>query len=382
MKVLKNIKIIFPDKIEKGSIIFSDRIEKIIIKEKDVCQEKGSSLDIIDGGGYYLSPGFIDIHFHGVAGFDTMDASQEALLHIRESLPESGVTSFLPTTISMPIEDLIRSLEAIRIAMRKERTGSTGARILGCHLEGPFINKKYNGAHAEENIILPDLELIKNFIDIIKIVTLAPELEGAEELISFLRAKGIICSAGHSGATYEEMLKALRSGISHITHLFNAMPGLHHRDPGIIGTALTTDISIELIADLIHIHPAVLQLVLQAKDLNQIILVTDQMRAGTLEDGEYEFGGQPVIVKEGIARLADGSLAGSRLTLDQAVRNISRISSLPLYKIINMVTYNPARLLGLDDELGWIRAGNRADFVLLDKGLKVKSVFKDGLRIY
>lgn len=201
-------------------------------------------------------------------------------------------------------------------------------------------------------------------------------------MISFLRAKGIICSAGHSGATYEEMLKALRSGISHITHLFNAMPGLHHRDPGIIGTALTTDISIELIADLIHIHPAVLQLVLQAKDLNQIILVTDQMRAGTLEDGEYEFGGQPVIVKEGIARLADGSLAGSRLTLDQAVRNISRISSLPLYKIINMVTYNPARLLGLDDELGWIRAGNRADFVLLDKGLKVKSVFKDGLRIY
>lgn len=139
--------------------------------------------------------------------------------------------------------------------------------------------------------------MIKNFIDIIKIVTLAPELEGAEELISFLRAKGIICSAGHSGATYEEMLKALRSGISHITHLFNAMPGLHHRDPGIIGTALTTDISIELIADLIHIHPAVLQLVLQAKDLNQIILVTDQMRAGTLEDGEYEFGGQPIIVR-------------------------------------------------------------------------------------
>ena len=380
MKLLKDINIIFPDRIEKGSIIFSEKIEKIIIGEEFYNLEKGCSQELVDDKVYYLAPGFIDIHVHGAAGSDTMDATQEALTEIKESLLESGVTSFLPATMSMPIEEIEKSLEAVKSNISKERPGSRGARILGVHLEGPFINKDYKGVHAEENIILPDLDLIKDFIDIIKIVTLAPELEGANELIGFLKEKGVICSAGHSAATYEEMLAAMGSGISHVTHLFNAMPGLHHRRPGIIGAALTTDISIELIADFIHIHPAVLQLVLQAKAPGQIILVTDQIQAATLQEGEYSLGGQRVMVKDGVARLDDGSLAGSTLRLDQAIRNIRRISEQPLYEIINMVSYNPACLLGLAHEFGWIKDGNRADFALLDRELRVRAVFKDGFR--
>lgn len=381
MKLIKDINIILRDRIVKGSIVFSERIEKIIMGEGDYSLVNDSQLEHIEvNDACYLSPGFIDIHVHGAAGSDIMDASQEALTKIKESLLESGVISFLPTTMSMPVEDIKRSLAAVRMNMCKEVTGSRGARILGVHLEGPFLNKKYKGAHTEENIVLPDFNLINEFIDIIKIVTLAPEIEGIGKLISFLRDKGIVCSAGHSAASYEEMLAAIDSGISHITHLFNAMPGLHHRNPGIIGTALTTDISVELIADFIHIHPAVLKLVLQAKDPGQIILVTDQMQAATLQDGEYELGGQRVMVKDGIARLDDGSLAGSTLRLDQAVRNIRKISELPLYQIINMVSYNPARLLGLAEELGWIKEGNRADLVLLDRELRVRAVFKDGFR--
>lgn len=384
MKLFYNIKVVFPDSISEGMVLFSDRIKKIIKNNDDnIINEKINQyqeIELLDGSGSYLAPGFIDIHIHGVAGFDTMDASQEALSGIKQSLIQSGVTSFLATTMSMPVANIRNALNTVRDQMKNEIIGSPGARIIGSHLEGPFLNKKYKGAQAEDNIVLPDIDLVKEFRDVIKSVTVAPEVKGAEEFIMFLTKHNIISSAGHTAANYDDIIRAQKWGLAHTTHLFNAMPGLHHRKPGIIGAVLTTDISVELIADFIHIHPAVLKLVLEAKDPDKIILVTDQMRAGSLNDGEYELGGQRVIVKDGAARLENGSLAGSVLRLDQAVRNIRKISDFPLNKIINMVTYNPAKLLGIEGEIGRIQEGKRADFVLLNEKLEVREVYKDGQR--
>ncbi len=266
--------------------------------------------------------------------------------------------------------------------MAKENIESKGARIIGCHLEGPFINKEYKGAQAAKDIVAPQKDIIDEFVNIIKIATVAPDVEGAEGLIRHLKENNIIISAGHSAASYDEMITAREWGVSHITHLFNAMTKLHHRKPGIIGAVLTTDMTCELIADFIHIHPAVLKIALQAKDLDKIILITDQMMAGFLGDGEYELGGQRVIVKAGAARLENGQLASSVLTMDQAVRNIRQITDLSINEIINMATYNPASLLGMEGEIGCIRNGNKADFVLFNDELELIKVYRDGILQY
>jgi len=382
MNLIKNSKIILKDQIIEGAVLFSSKIESIIIEDIDVHLDKlkntYGSLNVIDGKGYYLSPGFVDIHIHGTAGFDTMDGTQQAISKIKSSLIKSGVTSFLATTMSMPINEIIKALKAIRYDMDEEHIGSDGARIIGCHLEGPFLNKEYKGAQASKDIVYPDIELIKEYINIIKIVTVTPEIKSAEAMVRYLKDEGIVISAGHTGASYEDILSARKWGLSHVTHLFNAMTKLHHRKPGIIGAALTTDMTCELIADFIHLHPAIIKIVLQAKELDKIILITDQMRAGTLGEGDYDLGGQKVFVKEGSARLEDGQLAGSILTIDQAVRNINQISELNLNEIINMVTYNAAKLLGLEDQIGLLKEGNRADFVMLNKNLEVINVYKDG----
>ena len=379
MKLIKNVRLVLKDKIVRGEILFSEKIEKIIYRQKEAdlagINDNLPNIEIIDGKGNYLCPGFIDIHIHGAAGFDTMDASSEALKTIKKSLIKSGVTSFLATTMSMPISDIEKTLSVIRNEMIED---SQGARIIGSHLEGPFLNKEYKGCHLAKDIILPNTNLIEKYQDIIKLLTIAPEIEGAEAFIKYLREKDIIVSAGHTAASYEEVMEARKWGLSHTTHLFNAMGKLHHRKPSLLGAALTTDMTCELIADFIHLHPATIKIVLQAKELGQLILVTDQMKAGSLGNGEYDLGGQKVIVKDGAASLVDGQLAGSVLRLDQAIRNIKKISDLPLEKIINMVTYNPARLLGMEDQLGCLKEGNRADFVFLNQDLEVIDVFKDG----
>ncbi len=381
MRLIKNVEIVLTDNIVNGSIVFSNKIENIIensVPNLNKIESLYGNIEIIDGGGCYLAPGFIDIHIHGTAGFDTMDGSNKALYQIKKGLIKSGVTSFLATTMSMPINDIRIALKTISDEIERNHLDYDGARLIGCHLEGPFLNKEYKGAQASKDIVSPDIELIKEYINIIKIVTIAPEIRAAEPMIRYLKDEGIIISAGHTGASYEDILSARKWGLSHVTHLFNAMTKLHHRKPGVIGAALTTDMTCELIADFIHIHPAVIKIVLQAKELEKIILITDQMRAGTLGEGDYNLGGQEVSVKEGSARLQDGQLAGSILTLDQAVRNIKQVSELNLYEIINMVTYNPAKLLRMEDQIGLIKEGNRADFVILNRELEVVDVYKDG----
>jgi N-acetylglucosamine-6-phosphate deacetylase len=372
MKIIKNAEMILPDQIMKGSIAFSDKIEDIRENlEVDKAEE-------IDGTGFYLAPGFIDIHIHGAGGYDTMDDDPRAINEISKKLIKSGVTSFLPTTMTMPVDDTQRALKNIKKAIK---SGTEGARVLGANVEGPFINEQYKGAQKADYIQKPRPEILEEYLDIIKLITVAPEIEGAKGLIKYLSDRQITVSAGHSGATYQEIMEAKEWGLTHLTHLFNAMTGLHHRKPGMVGAALESDLSCELIADFIHIHPAVLKIVFKVKNLSEIILITDQMRAGSMGDGIYDLGNQKVTVKNGEARLEDGQLAGSVLTLDQAVRNINSLKILTLPQVISLVTVNPARILGLAHQLGKLAPGYRADLVLLDKNLNVKRVFKDGQEV-
>jgi N-acetylglucosamine-6-phosphate deacetylase len=373
MKAVKNINIILADKIiEDGMLIFDDNIREI---RKFYSEKNYSNIEVINGDGGYLSPGFIDIHIHGSGGMDTMDAAQSSLDNISKSVIKSGVTSYLPTTMTMDIEIIFKVLDNIKEYLK---IGSSGAQVLGVNVEGPFINKDKKGAQPEKSIINPDLNLFDKYLDVIKIMTVAVEKSGALELIEKLNNKGIITSLGHSTANYEEVMKAKQHGLKLITHLYNAMTGLHHRRPGIVGAALNSNLNCELIADGIHIHPAVLELTTKTKSSDEIILVTDSIEAAGLKDGVYNLGGQKVIVKKGSARLEDGTLAGSILTIDQALRNMLDFTELELPDVIKMISYNPAKLLNMEHKIGQIKKGIQADLVILNKELKVKEVFIKG----
>jgi len=371
-KLIVNANIILETEILKNaSLLFDDEIKKIAPYNLEV----GAGTEIIDAKGAYLSSGLIDTHIHGGGGFDTMDASAEALEKISIVLAEHGVTSFLPTTMTMAREQIHSALENIRQAKKQ---GLSGAQVLGTHVEGPFISPDYIGAQNSENLIKPDLELLQDYYDIVEIVTMAPEVDGALELIKELKENNITASAGHSAATYEEFQEAYQAGMNHFTHLYNAMTGLHHRKPGLVGAAFDSDSTVELIVDLIHHHQAVDRFTIQAKGVDKIILVSDGMEATGLEDGEYELGGQKVIVKAGAARLESGVLAGSVLTLDQAVRNLMEITEISIPEIFKMVSLNPAKKLGLDHKLGKIKAGYQADLVLFDRNFEVEKTIIKG----
>jgi len=374
-KLIKNANIILEDRvINKGSIIFKEENSKI---EKVAAYnlEAEAEMEIIDARGGYLTAGMIDTHIHGGSGFDTMDASAEALNEISKVLASHGVTSFLPTTMTMAAEDIHAALENIRQA---KKNGTAGAQVLGAHAEGPFISTDYIGAQNSENLIEPEIELLRDYYDVVEIVTMAPEVEGALELIKELHQNNITASAGHSAATYEEFQQAYQAGMDHFTHLYNAMTGLHHRKPGLVGAAFDSESTVELIVDLIHHHQAVDRFTIQAKGVDQVILVSDGMEAAGLKEGEYELGGQKVIVKDGAARLESGVLAGSVLTLDQAVRNLMEVTELSLPEIFRMATLNPARKLNLDHQLGRLKPGYQADLVLFDKNFKVQKTFIKG----
>lgn len=375
-KLIKNVNLILKNKIiEKASVVFSEatgEIERIASYELKLDEEE---VEIIDAEEGYLAPGMIDTHIHGGGGFDTMDASPEALDEISKVLAEHGVTSFLPTTMTMAGKKIHAALENIRRAKAK---GTSGAKVLGTHAEGPFISLDYIGAQNSENLIEPDINLLKDYYDVVEIVSLAPEINGALDLIKDLTEHNITSSAGHSAASYEDFQLAYKAGMDHFTHLYNAMTGLHHRNPGLVGAALDSEATVELIVDLIHHHQAVDRFTIKAKGVDKVILVSDGMEATGLKEGEYELGGQKVIVKDGAARLESGVLAGSVLTLDQAVRNLMEVTRLSIPEIFKMVTLNPARKLNLDHRLGRIKEGYQADLVLFDQKFSVKKSFING----
>lgn len=362
---IKNAKLVLPDRVTHDLVLsFDKRILSI--------GERAEAQQWLDAQGYYLCPGFIDIHVHGGGGADTMDATPATLAAMAGEVAKSGVTAFVPTTVSMDEPDTMRALDNIRNYMANPQPG---AKVLGAHLEGPFLNPAYKGAHSSTCLRTPSNQF-SSWKDIIRIITLAPELDDNFVVTSQAVASGITVSMGHTAATYSQAMSAFAAGITSVTHLFNAMTGLHHREPGAVGAALDSGVWLEIIADNIHIHPAIYRMLLN--EIDRLVLVTDGIRATGLTPGRYELGGQEVLVDESSARLGDGTLAGSILTMDRAVANFVQHTGINLVKAVAMASTNPAKLLGVAMERGSLVPGLAADFVLLDDNLMAAATIIGG----
>lgn len=375
--LLKNCNIIFLDKIENGSLL----IENNVIREINPSEVNDTT--IIDCKGLFVSPGFIDIHIHGAGGHDTMDGTFEAINEISKTICKYGTTSFTPTTMTMSAEDILKSMMAIK---RAKTDGTDGAIVLGAHLEGPFISPSAIGAQNPNYLIAPSYENFKSMtgeaMDAVVSITMAPEVEGAKELASTLSSKGIRCSIGHTKATYEEALDGIKCGFCHSTHLFNAMTGFTHREPGVVGATFDTDITTETISDGIHISYPSLRVAYKQKGTDKTLLVTDAMCACGMPDGTYSLGGQPVTVKSGAARLDNGALAGSILTLNKSIKNINDNTDYPLYEIVKMASYNGAKYCRVDDKKGQIKENFDADLTIFDENIDVKMTIIGGKIVY
>ena len=330
---------------------------------------------------YQVIPGAIDIHIHGVSNSDAMDATHEALSTMAETLPKEGTTSFLATTMTQSTEAIESAL--INAGKYIENQTQEHAEIIGIHLEGPFISPVRKGAQPEEHIVDPDVTLFKRWQEMaenqIKLVTLAPEQPNGLDLAAHLKATGVVASIGHSDATYDQIDEAIQAGTTHVTHLYNGMRGLHHREPGVLGAAyLRDELSVELIADGIHCRPEMIKLAYNQITSERMILITDSLRAKWLEKGTYDLGGQPVYVNETKATLSDGTLAGSILKMNDAIKNTMEYTDCSMTDIIKMTAENPAKQLRIFDRKGSIQVGKDADLVILNDSLDVEMTFCRG----
>ncbi|HWR42368.1 N-acetylglucosamine-6-phosphate deacetylase [Sporomusa sp.] len=376
MKAIYNARIITTAGIlEKYAVVYSDKIIAVV---PEPALAGYILTDRMNARGHYLAPGFIDLHIHGGAGADTMDVAGDALAVMSRILPQSGVTAFLPTTMTMKFELVTAALERVRAQIGH----CPGAEILGCHFEGPFINADYKGAQDAQYITTPSFAKIAGFADVIKIATIAPELPGSLAFIREAVDHNIVVSIGHSAATYEQALAAITAGTSHVTHMFNAIAASNHRRPGVLGAILDSSVTCELIADNIHVHPASQRLLYRLTGGERLILITDAMRACLMPDGYYELGGQQVSVADSTAQLDNGVIAGSVLTLDKAVANFRKTSGLALHEVVNMVTMNPARKLRMDHCKGSIVPGNQADMVIFDENITILETIVKGRTVY
>ncbi len=360
-----------------AALLFDERIRGIVPADQIPDVEQ------IDAGGLYICPGLVDVHIHGYWGEDVSDGQLEGLRKMARGVLQNGVTSFLPTTMTVSRAEILRAFAIIRHMMPESQLdGFDGSQILGCHAEGPFINPARKGAQSAEHILPPDASLILDNQDVVRIVTMAPEMPGALDFIRQITDQtDVLISIGHTSASYDQAMAAIRAGAGHITHLFNAMTGLNHRDPGVVGAALGSPVSCELIADGFHIHPGLFSFLHSAKG-DQLVLVTDCTRAGGLPDGEYSLGGQPIYVKGIECRLADGTIAGSVLHLNDAVRNLYRHGGVTRLQAVHAASLSPARAIGADKRKGSIRAGKDADLVLMDDNFEVTATYVRGVRKY
>ncbi|WP_147535609.1 N-acetylglucosamine-6-phosphate deacetylase [Bacillus marasmi] len=357
--------------IDNGYLIINDTVINQYGDAADLRNSRDEFETVIDvNAGYSLVPGFIDLHIHGAGGADTMDATFQALETMANVLPKEGTTSFLATTMTQSeaaIEAALRN--AANYMNLNQHQGK--AEVIGIHLEGPFVNTKRAGAQPLQYIVNPNLEQFKHWNNLaggqIKQVTLAPECPGGLELVDYLHENGIIASIGHSDASFSEVETAVAKGARQVTHLYNQMSPLHHREPGVVGAALLQDgLKAEIIVDGIHSRPEMVKLCFKQKGSDGMILITDAMRAKGLGDGTYDLGGQVVTVQGGRASLADGTLAGSVLTMGQAVKNMLQYTGCSLAHIIEMASINPAKQLSMFEQKGSIAVGKDADLVILD----------------
>lgn len=336
----------------------------------------------LDATGCFILPGFLDVHVHGGAGYDVMDATPEALTAMARFFAQHGVTAFLATTMTATHDAILAAVAAVGEWGEKI---TSGARIIGVHVEGPYISLKFPGAQPAAYIRPPSLTEFAKLTAVgpVRMITLAPEVEGAADLIAAARQQGVTVVWGHTDATYEECVLAADRGVTQATHTYNAMSGLHHRKPGVLGATLTLDqVYAQLIADNIHVHPAAMNVLARCKGVDRTVLITDAMRAAGLPAGEYELGGQPVTVSEGSCRLADGTLAGSILTMERALANFMAATGLPLAAAWPATSRTPAQSLGLGQRYGALTPGYQADLVVLDADLQVMATVVGGQVVY
>nr|WP_318464711.1 N-acetylglucosamine-6-phosphate deacetylase [Photobacterium leiognathi] len=349
-------------------------------KIEAITETKPLDCDVTELEGQTLVPGFIDIHIHGRAGADVMDATPQALQTIADALPKTGVVAWVGTTVTAPWQDIINALQQVREFCQQPK--QVGAKLLGSFLEGPYFTEAYRGSHPTQYLQAPSIaalaELKEVAGDSLIRVALAPEYQGSDEAIQWLTSQGIKTSIAHTSANFEQVTTAHQHGADCGVHLFNGMSGLHHREPGCAGAVLFHDMLAELIADGIHVHPVMMQLAYRMKGYQQLALITDCMRAGGLSDGKYQLGAQMITVTNGEARTDDGSLAGSTCSLDQALRNMIMLAGVPEWEAVQMATSVPAKYVGVDDKLGFIKPGYNASFALLDPQFQIQATLIDG----
>lgn len=390
--IIKGADILTPQgMIQSGILVIEDGIIARISPFGDAGFDTGLPCkheprhEVIDGTGLTLVPGFIDIHSHGGGGCDTLDGTYDSQERMCLSHAAHGTTGILPTTMSAPFETLLQVSELIGHAI--ETNILDGAKILGLHLEGPWLNPEFKGAQSITGIRRPSIEeldaLIKASSGNIRMITVAPEMPGALDLIKHAADSGIKVSLGHSSATYEQVIQAVQAGATHVTHAYNAMSGLHHRCPGMVGAMLSCDkLTADVILDGFHLHCAAAKILMKCKGKDRLALITDATMAAGMPNGRYELGGQEVIFRDGAVRLLDGNLAGSALTLDNAVKYAVLKLGCSLKDAITMVSETPAKIIGMYDKKGSIEAGKDADLVLLDASLQVKATIVSGNLVY
>jgi N-acetylglucosamine-6-phosphate deacetylase len=324
-------------------------------------------VEVIEADRAWLLPGFVDVHVHGALGHETMDASVDGLAAMAAFYASHGVTSFLATTWTGTTDGTLAALDTVARAIDELEPG--GARLVGAHMEGPYLNPRRCGAQEASAIRPADRREAGRFLDtgVVRLMTIAPEVPGNLELIDHLVDRGVVVSAGHTDATFDQMREAVAAGVRHVTHTFNAMRPLHHRDPGVVGAAMAIDaLTVELIADDVHVHPAAMRALYAARGTGAVVLVTDAIRATGMPPGEYAIGERTVSLADGAVRLPDGALAGSVLTLDVGLRNLQRATGASLGALWPTASHNAARVVGVDDQRGAIAVGLDADLVLVD----------------
>ena len=367
MKAVINGKIILKDGIlEDHALLFSDVIEAIIPQNDIPCDA-----EIIDAQGGYIAPGLIDLHIHGYLGCDVCDGDENSMRTISKGLLANGVTGYLPTTMTVDMKVIRKSLEVCRSLMNESKSWD-GSAILGVHAEGPFISEGKKGAQDAKYILKPDASFVKEYSDVIKIITLAPETD--EKNFSAIREickdTDVTVSMGHTSADYDTAMASTRAGVKHATHLFNAMTPLAHRAPGVVGAALNSDVSCELIVDTFHVSAALYDMLFRLKG-RKLCFITDCLPAGGLPYGEYTLGGAKIVYRDIVCRLEDGTVAGSVLHLNEGVWNAFTNSSIPLHECVNCASLNPATVLGIADRKGSIEVGKDADVIITDDNFNI-----------
>jgi len=370
------------DRIEHPLLFVEDGIISQITTREH--REVPTGRTVVDYGDAILAPGFLDIHVHGASGHDVMEASTEAMPCIEQSLAKHGVSAYLATTVTAPLEATLAALSRLADSIEtsaKEIPGQQRSRPIGIHLEGPFISHVRRGVHPVKDLLRPSVEIFEQFWEAsrghIRVITIAPELEDAFEVIEKAVARGVCVSLGHSDATLEITRAAVDAGARHATHLFNAMRPLSHRDPGIVGEALVNPrLSLEIIADGIHLDPAIVKLIFRTKEQENVILITDGTAATGMPDGRYHLGTFEFDVKDGVC-LSDGKLAGSTLTMDRAIQNVMKFAECDLQQALGLATSNPGRVTG-PLNTGQLRVGGAADLVVLSSEGEVRNTIIGG----